>query len=109
MLLSLFCLHLFRYGTQVVSVPITNYNAVRATTDGSQRTMFSIVWSCLSTVLICAWVSVHPNIPPRSQKRALWRRVRMMFWTIIAPELILAWAVRQWFAARDVVEEYRGK
>ncbi len=29
----------------------------------------------------------------------------MMFWSIIASELVLAWAVRQWFAAR-VRESY---
>jgi len=30
-----------------------------------------------------------------------------MAWTIIAPELVLAWAVRQWFGARLVAKRYK--
>jgi len=29
-----------------------------------------------------------------------------MFWMIVAPELVLAWAVRQFFAAKDIRNEY---
>jgi len=29
-----------------------------------------------------------------------------MFWMIVAPELVLAWAVRQFFAARDIRDTY---
>jgi len=77
----------------------------------STRTILNIVWSCLLTVVICAWTSVHPNVPPQHQGRAFWRRIGVLFWTVIAPELILAWAVRQWFAAReirDIYNRYRG-
>jgi hypothetical protein len=70
--------------------------------------MFSIVWSCLSTVFICAWVSVHPNLPPRSQKHAFWRRLKLMFWTIVVPELVLAWALRQWYGAKMIADKYKG-
>jgi hypothetical protein len=45
---------------------------------------------------------VHPNVPPRGRMGGLLARVKMMFWTIVAPELVLAWAVRQWFAAREI-------
>jgi len=31
-----------------------------------------------------------------------------MIWTIIAPELVLAWAVRQWFAAREIRDAVNG-
>ena len=80
-------------------------------TTPSTRTILNIVWSCLLTVVICAWTSVHPNVPPQHQGRVFWRRIGVMFWTVIAPELILAWAVRQWFAAReirDIYNRYRG-
>jgi len=29
-----------------------------------------------------------------------------MFWMIIAPELVLAWAVRQFYAAKDIRDAY---
>src|SRR5260221_12145815 len=34
--------------------------------------------------------------------------MKMMIWTIIAPELILAWAVRQWFAAWEIRDTVNG-
>ncbi len=74
----------------------------------AKRTLFNIAWSCVSTIIICAWVSVHPNVPPSGQWRGLWRRLEMMFWTIIAPELILAWAVRQWYAAWEIRDAVNG-
>jgi len=32
--------------------------------------------------------------------------LKLMFWMIIAPELVLAWAVRQFFAAKDIRDIY---
>jgi len=73
-----------------------------------KRSLYKIVWSCVLTTLICAWVSVHPNVPPSGYWKGLSRRVKMMIWTIIAPELILAWAVRQWFAAWEIRDTVNG-
>src|SRR6266540_6687860 len=67
-----------------------------------KRTLFGIVWSCVSTTILCAWTAVHPNVPPRSKWKARWNRLKLMFWMIVAPELVLAWAVRQFFAAKDI-------
>src|SRR6266540_3053518 len=61
---------------------------------------------CLSTTILCAWTAVHPNVPPRSKWQARWNRLKLMFWMIVAPELVLAWAVRQFFAARDIRDIY---
>jgi len=71
-----------------------------------KRTLFGIVWSCVSTTILCAWTAVHPNIPPRSKWKARWNRLMLMFWMIVAPELVLAWAVRQFFAAKDIRDSY---
>jgi len=73
-----------------------------------KRSLYKIVWSCVLTTIICAWVSVHPNVPPSGYWKGLSRRVKMMVWTIIAPELILAWAVRQWFAAWEIRDTVNG-
>src|SRR6266508_1097156 len=74
----------------------------------AKRTLFNVAWSCISTIIICAWVSVHPNVPPSGLWKGLWRRLEMMFWTVIAPELVLAWAVRQWFAAWEIRDTVNG-
>src|SRR5260221_9518345 len=73
-----------------------------------KRSLYKIVWSCVLTTIICAWVSVHPNVPPSGYWKGLWRRVKMIIWTIIAPELILAWAVRQWVAALEIRGNVKG-
>jgi len=76
--------------------------------DGcSKRTLFNIIWGCLSTTIICAWAAIHPNIPPEeSYLRGTLRRLELMLWTIIAPEILPAWAFRQLVAARTVRDVY---
>ena len=72
------------------------------------RKPFDIIWSCVSTMILCAWVTVHPNVQPAGFWRGLVLQVETTVWTIIAPELILAWAVRQWFAARKIRDTVNG-
>ena len=96
--------------TNVEAVPICIDGVeIRSPQDSNTplpRTLFGIIWSCLSTIIICAWTSVHPNVPPPNAWKARWNRLRLMFWMIIAPELVLAWAVRQFFAAREIRDMY---
>ena len=72
-----------------------------------RRTLFNIIWGCVSTTIICAWAAIHPNIPPREGpvKGAL-RRLELMFWTIVAPEILPAWALNQLLAAMTVRNVY---
>jgi len=101
-------------GIHGAAMPIPSIHATRepqlspVTTTSVKRTLFNITWNCISTIILCAWVSVHPNVPPSGHWRALRRRLKTMFWTIIAPESILAWAVRQWFAAREIRDTVNG-
>ena len=75
-----------------------------------QRTLFDVVWSCAITALICAWTSVHPNVPPQIRGRGSFRkmlvRAKLTFWAIVAPELVVVWAVQQWLAAREIRDTY---
>jgi hypothetical protein len=72
-----------------------------------QRSTWSIIWSCLSTVSLCLWVVVHPNIPGPSESMFL-ARLKIMGCMLIAPELVIVWAARQWFAARDIANKHKG-
>lgn len=73
----------------------------------STRTLFDIIWGCLSTTIICAWSTLHPNIPPREGPlKATFRKVELMLWTILAPELLPAWALNQRLAAMRVRDTY---
>jgi hypothetical protein len=66
------------------------------------RKLFDIVWGCLATIFACTWVSVHPNVPPprRNWLALLWCRLKMMLAAVVAPELIVAFAARQFLVAR---------
>ncbi|KAJ7136919.1 hypothetical protein C8R44DRAFT_976331 [Mycena epipterygia] len=74
----------------------------------SSRTLFNIVWGCLTTIFVCTWVSVHQNVPPPDNG---WmslhlRKLRMMFVTIIAPELVVIFAARQFLTALYISKEF---
>ena len=73
----------------------------------SKRTLFQIVRGCLTTILICAWTAVHPDIPPREGSlRGFLRRLHLLFWAIVAPEILPCWALNQLLAAITVRDEY---
>ena len=76
-----------------------------------QRSLWDILWSCLATIFACSWVSVHPNIPAsnESSRRIFLRRLELMFWAVVSPEMIITWAVRQWSGARHLEKKYKGE
>jgi len=78
--------------------------------DRSKRTLFRIIWGCVSTTIICTWAAVHPNIPPQEGplKGAL-RRLELMFWAIVAPEILPCWALNQRLAAMTVRDVYKDR
>ncbi|KAJ7209256.1 hypothetical protein GGX14DRAFT_521400, partial [Mycena pura] len=80
------------------------------------RSTFVIVRGCLTTIFACTWVSVHPNVPPPDPNppdsfwpnlkgriivatRSLRRRLKLMLVAVIAPELMVGFAARQYMAA----------
>ena len=78
-----------------------------------QRTIWDILWSCLATIFACSWVSIHPNIPSANESslRIFLRRIELMFWAVVAPEMIITWALRQWLGARSLekLQVYKGE
>ena len=79
-----------------------------------RRSIYSIVWSCLSTIFLCTWVAVHPNVAFRPDKGQmgwfetwLWDplhellsyKLPLFIWALLVPEYILAWAIRQYLQA----------
>ena len=73
----------------------------------TQRTVGNIIWSCMTTVFVCLWVVVHPNIPGPTESVFV-ARLKIMGCMLIAPELVIVWAGRQWFAARHIAANHRG-
>ncbi|KAF7369905.1 hypothetical protein MSAN_00620000 [Mycena sanguinolenta] len=111
MLLILIAVHLLSQDSK--ATPLSHPPDARATTDSCNdinncRTLFSVVWGCLATILACTWVSVHPNVPPPNQSRLqpFWRRLKMMLIGIIAPEVMVGFAARQHFGAHKLRKEF---
>ncbi|KAF7357762.1 hypothetical protein MVEN_00822200 [Mycena venus] len=72
------------------------------------RTLLSIITGCLATVFACTWVSVHPNVPPPGLGLLAlsWRRFCLMLVAVVAPELMVGFAARQFLDARWFSKEY---
>ena len=66
------------------------------------RTLSTIIFTCLATLTACTWASVHPNIPEETEGKIVvaLRRFRLMLLTLLAPEIIILWALRQHMVAR---------
>ncbi|KAF8153946.1 hypothetical protein B0H34DRAFT_676828 [Crassisporium funariophilum] len=75
------------------------------------RSIWNIIWSCLATVFACTWIAIHPNVPAPSDNpwTILGRRMKLMMSALLAPELIVMWAARQWLGARKIAKRYEGR
>jgi hypothetical protein len=76
------------------------------------RTISNIVWSCLSTIFLCTWVSLHPNITAARDPGVMgWLRdftknkLPLFLCALLVPEYILAWAIRQYFKAGHIRQQ----
>ncbi|KIM26217.1 hypothetical protein M408DRAFT_52278, partial [Serendipita vermifera MAFF 305830] len=91
--------------------------------QNSQRSIWGIVWSCLSTIFLCTWVAVHPNVhfKPKKPNRNWFERwlqdplnvfftykLPLFLWALVVPEYILAWAVRQYVQAGVISRQVPG-
>jgi hypothetical protein len=72
------------------------------------RTVWNIIWSCVATIFACTWVALHLNVPEPHEKwrRIALRKVRIMMVAVIAPEIVVTWAMRQWLVARRIAKKY---
>lgn len=100
-----------------IPAPLELRDVAACSGQGNQRTIYNIVWSCISTIFLCTWVAVHPNVAFRRENpKATWSEkwiwnplhhfitynIPLFLWALIVPEYILAWAVRQYFQANSI-------
>jgi len=74
------------------------------------RSLSNIIWSCLATVLACAWAALHPNVPGVDEGffTVTLRLAKMTVMVVTAPELLIFWAILQWITARVLATKYAG-
>ncbi|KAJ7331324.1 hypothetical protein DFH08DRAFT_881379 [Mycena albidolilacea] len=112
MLFILILVHLLSRNSSAASLPhpLNARGSVDSCDDINDcRTLFDIIWGCIATIFACTWVSVHPNVPPPDQSwlALLWRKLKMMLLAIIAPEIMVSFAVRQFLGAQMLSKEFR--
>ncbi|KAI4191756.1 MAG: hypothetical protein LQ348_003435 [Seirophora lacunosa] len=73
------------------------------------RGTFDILWSCLFTIFLCTWVSLHLNVPSphETYRHQFSRKARWMLQGIMAPEFVLAFATGQKVEATRSVEDFK--
>lgn len=71
------------------------------TGDSERRSIWDILRTCLATTFTCTWVSVHPNVPFLGESKwvVLRRRLFLMLLSLLAPEIMIMWAFKQWRGA----------
>ncbi|KAL8867670.1 MAG: hypothetical protein Q9174_005510 [Haloplaca sp. 1 TL-2023] len=101
--------------------PLPQVDAIESRNDTSQtrrdgwvsapdgRGTFDILWSCLFTIFLCTWVSLHLNVPAAHEKyrHQFARKMRWMLQAIMAPEFVLAFATGQKVEAKRSVELFK--
>jgi hypothetical protein len=124
-MLLLFTIYHFAF-TQAVpltsgsTAPLSARSAVSCDNIDNCRKLNDIIWSCITTIFACTWLTLHPNISPSTVNkrgmafrekcsytvtRFLRHRFLTFFVTLIAPEWVLAWAMQQWTVANEISEE----
>ena len=74
------------------------------------RTVWDIIWSCIATIFACTWIALHLNIPGLKETwyTIALRKAGVMLLAIIAPEIVVMWAMRQWLVAHRIAKKCRG-
>ncbi|KAF8646098.1 hypothetical protein AX16_007385 [Volvariella volvacea WC 439] len=74
------------------------------------RSKWELIWNCLGTIFVCTYIAIHHNMPDRNatKGRRMWQKVKTSLYALLAPEVIIAMAMRQRFAASRIAEQYRG-
>jgi hypothetical protein len=72
------------------------------------RALFSIVWSCLTTVFLCTWVAMHPDVPDGNETDWFYRlwtsRIHGLAVMLIAPEWFVIKASDDWASACGLIK-----
>jgi hypothetical protein len=96
---------------QAHPIPKLDVDQFPPSTGRDTRTIWNIVWSSLVTLFACIWVAIHPNVPAFADgtKAKLGQRAKLLLTAVIAPEIIIMFAMRQWICARNAMQSKFGR
>ncbi len=87
---------------------ISNNTRVGWVSEPNERGTVGLLYSCLFTIFICTWSTLHMNVPAddESPSRIFFRKLRWMGVALILPEYLFVLAVRELLSVRLF---YKGK
>ena len=93
--------------------PTQNFTALRTdiappwVPDPDNRGTWSLLYSCVFTLVLCVWTAIHLNVPSyhESQISQWFRKVKWVLLAIIAPELGVYTACYQYFKAKNLIRQ----
>ena len=84
----------------------TNKELVGWVLESSGRGTLGVILSCLSTIFLCVWVSIHARVSKCRLHHRLHKAVLLLKF-IIAPEFIAVEGLQEWSQARRMVKNCR--
>ncbi|KAF8657410.1 hypothetical protein AX16_002207 [Volvariella volvacea WC 439] len=75
------------------------------------RTIFDILYSCIGVILLCTYISIHHNIPDQNDSwaKVAWLKLRTSLYALLAPEMVIMWAIRQRIMAGKIAEQNKDR
>ena len=97
--------------TAPTQAPTRNFTALRTdiappwVPDPDNRGTWSLLYSCIFTLVLCVWTAIHLNIPSYQESlMSQWlRKLKWVLLAIIAPELGVFTAFEQYFGAKELI------
>lgn len=94
--------------TSPLNAPASNTEIASSwVSEPSGRGTWNILYSCIFTLVLCVWTSVHLNVP--GFEDGPWinirRKVKWVVVALLAPEYVVFTAFQQWFAAKTFLNE----
>ena len=94
-------------------VPTQNFTALRTNIappwvpDPDNRGTWSLLYSCVFTLVLCVWTAIHLNVPSyhESQTSQWLRKLKWVLLAIIAPELGLYTACEQYSQVKELIDQ----
>ena len=93
--------------------PTQNFTALRTdiappwVPDPDNRGTWSLLYSCVFTLVLCVWTAIHLNVPSyHESKTSQWlRKLKWVLLAIIAPELGVYTAFEQHIQAKELIAQ----
>ncbi|KAK0515583.1 hypothetical protein JMJ35_001617 [Cladonia borealis] len=93
--------------------PTQNFTALRTeiapswVPDPENRGTWSLLYSCVFTLVLCVWTAIHLNVPSYHESQiSQWsRKLKWVLLAIIAPEIGVYTAFEQYLQAKELIRE----